>query len=41
MADKITTCVWFDHGQARKAAEFYAGLFPNSHVGPAMTAPAS
>ena len=40
MADKITTCVWFDHGQARKAAEFYAGLFPNSHVGPAMTAPA-
>ena len=40
MAVKITTCVWFDHGQARKAAEFYAGLFPNSHVGPAMTAPA-
>jgi len=36
---KLTTCLWFDHGQARSAADFYAGLFPDSHVGPAATAP--
>jgi predicted 3-demethylubiquinone-9 3-methyltransferase (glyoxalase superfamily) len=35
MSDKMTTCLWFDKGEARKAAQFYASVFPDSQVGAA------
>ena len=37
---KMTTCLWFDHGKAREAAEFYASVFPDTQVGVALDAPA-
>lgn len=29
MSKTMTTCLWFDKGEARNAAEFYASVFPD------------
>lgn len=41
MSQDLITVIWFDHGQARPAAEFYMSLgLPDSHIEDAVRAPA-
>ena len=41
MTDKIIPCIWYDTGQARKAAEFYVSLgLPDSRIDGVHASPA-
>ena len=38
-SNKMVTVLWFDIGQAREAAEFYARTFPDTHVDEKIASP--
>jgi len=38
-SSKMVTVLWYDNGEARNAAEFYASTFPDSHVGRKIESP--
>lgn len=40
MSGKLTTVLWYDRGEARRAAEFYASVFPDTSIGDGTTSAA-